>query len=79
MHVCSNYASKYDTVLDMGNFVQKDHNWAIDRKNIYYLGIDVPSFICGYDYVESQPFAFDKNRYYQGTPNPRLEQLRQSK
>ena len=42
-------------------------------------GVDVPSFICGYDYVESQSFAFDKNRYYQGTPNPLLEILRQGK
>jgi hypothetical protein len=24
-------------------------------------------------------FSFDKNRYYQGRPNPRLEKLRQGK
>ena len=43
------------------------------------LGVDIASFICGYDYVTSQSFAFDKNRYYQGTPNPQLEKLRQGK
>ena len=43
------------------------------------LGVDVPSFICGYDYVNHYSFAFDKNRYYEGSPNPRLEKLRQGK
>ena len=43
------------------------------------LGVDVASFICGYDYVDSISFAFDKNRYYEGSPNPRLEKLRQGK
>ena len=58
--------------------------YSYDGKRVYYcdslmLGVDIPSFISGYDYVESQSFAFDKNRYYQGNPNPGLEKLRQSK
>lgn len=53
-----------------------------DGNNVFYRdslmsGVDVASFICGYDFVEEQSFAFDKNRYYQGTPNPRIEKLRQ--
>ena len=38
-----------------------------------------PLCMCGYDYVISKSFAFDKNRYYEGSPNPRLEKLRQGK
>ena len=52
-----------------------------DGNNVFYRdslmsGADIASFICGYDFVEEQSFAFDKNRYYQGTPNPRIEKLR---
>jgi hypothetical protein len=62
----------------------KDISYSCDGNRVYYrdslmLGVDVASFICGYDYVTSQSFAFDKNRYYQGTPNPQLEKLRQGK
>jgi hypothetical protein len=62
----------------------KDFNYSYDANRVYYrdslmLGVDVASFICGYDYVDSISFAFDKNRYYQGRPNPRLEKLRQGK
>ena len=62
----------------------KDHDYSCDGNLVFcrdslMQGVDVPSFICGYDYEESQSFAFDKNRYYQGTPNPRLEKLRQGK
>ena len=62
----------------------KDFNYSYDGNRVYYrdslmLGVDVASFICGYDYVDSISFAFDKNRYYQGRPNPRLEKLRQGK
>ena len=61
-----------------------DFNYSYDANRVYYrdslmLGVDVASFICGYDYVDSISFAFDKNRYYQGRPNPRLEKLRQGK
>lgn len=61
-----------------------DYHYSYDGNRVYYgdsliLGVDIPSFVCGYDYVESQSFAFDKNRYYQGNPNPRLEKLRQRK
>ena len=42
-------------------------------------GMVLTIWLSGYDYVESQSFAFDKNRYYQGNPNPRLEKLRQDK
>jgi len=62
----------------------KSANYSYDGNRVYYrdslmLGVDVASFVCGYDYVDSTSFAFDKNRYYQGTPNPRLEKLRQGK
>ena len=40
----------------------------------YILG-EQPTGV-GYDYVDSISFAFDMNRYYQGSPNPRLEKLR---
>ena len=61
-----------------------DTKYSRDGNHVYYrdslmAGVDIPSFICGYDFVESQSFAFDKNRYYHGNPNPRLEQLRQGK
>ncbi len=62
----------------------KDDDYSCDVDHVYYqdsliTGVDIASFICGYDYVDSCPFAFDKNRYYQGSPNPRLEKLRQGK
>lgn len=62
----------------------KNIEYSYDGNRVYYcdsliLGVDIASFICGYDYVDSYSFAFDKNRYYQGTPNPRLERLRQGK
>ena len=58
---------------------------AFQRITLWFLfialitGVDIVSFICGYDFVDSCSFAFDKNRYYQGCPNPRLEKLRQGK
>ncbi len=62
----------------------KSAYYSYDGNRVYYrdslmLGVDVPSFICGYDYVNHYSFAFDKNRYYEGSPNPRLEKLRQGK
>lgn len=62
----------------------KDDCYSCDGDHVYYRdslmsGVDVSSFICGYDFVDSCSFAFDKNRYYQGCPNPRLEKLRQGK
>ena len=62
----------------------KNSYYSCDGNRVYYrdslmLGVDVASFICGYDFVASQSFAFDKNRYYHGSPNPRLEKLRQGK
>ena len=62
----------------------KDANYSCDGNRVYYRdslmqGVDIASFICGYDFVVSTSFAFDKNRYYQGSPNPRLEKLRQGK
>ena len=58
--------------------------YTLDVNHVYYRdslmsGVDVASLICGYDFVAGQSFAFDKNRYYQGTPNPRIEKLRQGK
>jgi hypothetical protein len=41
--------------------------------------VDIASFVCGYDFVVEKSFAFDKSRYYEGTPNPRIEKLRQGK
>ena len=62
----------------------KDFDYSYDGNRVYYRdsliqGVDIASFICGYDFVDSTSFAFDKNRYYQGCPNPRLEKLRQGK
>lgn len=62
----------------------KNDEYSHDGDCVYYrdslmLGVDISSFICGYDFVDSCSFAFDKNRYYQGSPNPRLEKLRQWK
>ena len=62
----------------------KDFNYSYDANRVYYRdslmqGVDIASFICGYDNVTRQSFAFDKNRYYEGTPNPRIEKLRQRK
>ena len=61
-----------------------DTEYSHDGNHVYYRDslmsdADIASFICGYDFVADQSFAFDKNRYYQGTPNPRIEKLRQGK
>jgi hypothetical protein len=75
----SHYVSK-----DYVSNNNKDFDYSYDGNRVYYRdslmhGVDVASFICGYDYVDSISFAFDKNRYYEGSPNPRLEKLRQGK
>ena len=75
----SHYVSK-----DYVSNNNKSTKYSCDGNHVYYRdslmhGVDVSTFICGYDFVESQPFAFDKKRYYQGRPNPRLEKLRQGK
>lgn len=62
----------------------KSDTYSCDGSRVYYrdslmTGVDIASFICGYDFVAAQSFAFDKNHYYQGTPNPRIEKLRQGK
>ena len=62
----------------------KDIDYSHDGNHVYYRDslmqdADISSFICGYDFVDSTGFAFDKNRYYEGSPNPRLEQLRRNK
>lgn len=62
----------------------KNTDYSHDGSHVYYRdslmsGVDIASLICGYDFVAEQSFAFDKNRYYQGTPNPRIEKLRQGK
>lgn len=62
----------------------KATEYSHDGSHVYYRdslmsGVDIASFICGFDFVTEQSFAFDKCRYYQGTPNPRIEKLRQSK
>ncbi len=64
--------------------INKDTDYSHDGSHVYYRdslmsGVDIASFVCGYDYVAGQAFAFDKNRYYQGSPNPRIEKLRQGK
>ncbi len=58
-----------------------DTEYSHDGNHVYYRDslmsdADIASFICGHDFVAGQSFAFDKNRYYQGTPNPRIEKLR---
>lgn len=74
----------HDVSEDYVSNNNKSSYYSYDGNHIYYrdslmYGVDIPSFICGYDYVDSCSFAFDKNRYYQGNPNLRLEKLRQGK
>ena len=62
----------------------KSDAYSRDDCRVYYRdslmsGVDIASFVCGYDFVAEQSFAFDKNRYYEGTPNPRIEKMRQGK
>jgi len=64
--------------------INKSDTYSCDGSHVYYRdslmsGVDIASFICGYDFVAGQSFAFDKNRYYQGAPNSRIEKLRQRK
>ncbi len=64
--------------------INKSDTYSCDGRHVYYCdslmsGVDIESFICGYDFVDEQSFAFDKNRYYQGTPSQRTENLRQGK
>lgn len=59
----------------------KSSTYSYDDSHVYYrdslmLGVDIPSFICGEDFVSSESFAFDKNHFYQGEPNPRINELR---
>ncbi|MCR4993977.1 MAG: hypothetical protein K6A32_01135, partial [Bacteroidales bacterium] len=46
------------------NLGNKDFNYSYDANRVYYrdslmLGVDVASFICGYDYVDSISFAIN--------------------
>ena len=64
--------------------INKSDTYSCDGSHVYYRdslmsGVDNASFICGYDFVAGQSFAFDKNRYYQGAPNSRIEKLRHRK
>ena len=64
--------------------INKSDTYSCDGSHVYYRdslmsGVDIASFICGYDFVAGQSFAFDKNRYYQGAPNSRIEKLRHRK
>ena len=75
----SHYVSK-----DYVSNNNKNAAYSYDGNRVYYrdslmFGVDVSSFICGTDFIYSQSFAFDKNRYYKGAPNPTLEKLRQGK
>ena len=61
--------------------INKSFDYSHDGTHVYYRdslmnGVDLPTFICGHDWVEDQSFAFDKNRYYEGTPSQRHEVLR---
>ncbi|WP_278372342.1 DKNYY domain-containing protein [Segatella bryantii] len=62
----------------------KNADYSHDDSHVYYRDslmsdVDIASFVCGYDFVVEKSFAFDKSRYYEGTPNPRIEKLRQGK
>lgn len=77
------FPSHYVFADDVSNN-NRSADYSQDGSRVYYRdsllsGADAASFVCGYDFVESQPFAFDRYRYYQGRPNPALEALRQEK
>lgn len=77
------FPSYYVTEEDV-SVINNDNDYSHDGNHVFYCdslmsGVDIASFICGYDNVTRQSFAFDKNRYYEGTPNPRIEKLRQRK
>lgn len=72
----------FNTIYVSNN--NKDTHYSYDGDRVYYrdslmLGVDIPSFKCGYDFDDEMSFAFDKNRYYEGRPTPRIEKLRQGK
>lgn len=59
----------------------KNSYYSHDGTHVYYRdslmnGVDIATFKCGYDYVDSISFAFDKNRYYKGYPTPLTEKLK---
>lgn len=59
----------------------KNTLYSHDGTHVYYQdslikGVDIATFKCGYDYVDSVSFAFDKNRYYEGHPTPHTEKLK---
>lgn len=61
--------------------INKSSTYSHDGTHVYYRdslmrGVDIPSFICGEDFVSSGSFAFDKNRFYEGRPTPRINELR---
>lgn len=59
----------------------KNSYYSHDGTHVYYRdslmnGVDIATFKCGYDYVDSISFAFDKNKYYMGHPTPLTEKLK---
>lgn len=74
------FPSHYISEVEVSS-VNKSSTYSHDDSHVYcrdslMYGVDIPSFICGQDFVSSQSFAFDKNRFYQGEPNPRINELR---
>lgn len=74
------FPSHYVTEIEVSN-INMDTEYSHDGNHVYYRdslmsGVDIASFICGHDFVAGQRFAFDKNQYYEGTPNQRIEELR---
>lgn len=72
----SHYLSK-----DYASNNNKNNDYSHDGSHVWYQdslmeGVDIATFKCGYDYVDSVAFAFDKNRYYEGHPTPLTEKLR---
>ena len=60
---------------------KKSATYSSDGRHVYHCdslisGVDIASFVCGYDFVGDQSFAFDKNQYYEGRQNVRTEKLR---
>lgn len=59
----------------------KNSYYSHDGTHVYYQdslmeGVDIATFKCGYDYVDSIYFAFDRNRYYEGHPTSLTEKLK---
>ena len=71
----------YYLFKDYSSHNNKNSLYSHDGTHVYYKDslmhdVDIATFKCGYDFVDSVSFAFDKNKYYKGLPTSRTEQLK---